>query len=110
MNRDSKITSSGNSVFIDGKMLDPLKSQKVRNHSPDGFMWGYGGSGPSQLALALLMEATTVEEALKYYQDFKMDHVATHHMEHYTLDASVIYDWLDNAAGQTPVDRKETNE
>lgn len=24
------------------------------NHSPTGFNWGYGGSGPAQLALALL--------------------------------------------------------
>lgn len=28
----------------------------VRNHSPDGFNWGYGGSGPSQLALAILID------------------------------------------------------
>lgn len=29
----------------------------VRNHSPDGLEWGYGGSGPGQLALALLLHA-----------------------------------------------------
>lgn len=27
------------------------------HHSPDGFEWGYGGSGPSDLALALLADA-----------------------------------------------------
>lgn len=27
----------------------------VRNHSPTGFEWGYLGSGPAQLALALLV-------------------------------------------------------
>jgi len=26
------------------------------NHSPTGFEWGYGGSGPSQLALAMLAD------------------------------------------------------
>jgi hypothetical protein len=26
------------------------------NHSPTGFEWGYGGSGPAQLALALLAD------------------------------------------------------
>jgi hypothetical protein len=26
------------------------------NHSPDGFEWGYGGSGPAQLALAILAD------------------------------------------------------
>lgn len=28
----------------------------IRNHSPDGFEWGYGGSGPAQLALALVAD------------------------------------------------------
>jgi hypothetical protein len=29
----------------------------VTNHSPDGFEWGYGGSGPAQLALAMCIDA-----------------------------------------------------
>lgn len=28
-----------------------------RRHSPDGFAWGYGGSGPSELARCLLIDA-----------------------------------------------------
>lgn len=28
----------------------------VRNHSPTGFGWGYAGSGPAQLALAILCD------------------------------------------------------
>lgn len=43
----------------------------VRNHSPDGFNWGYGGSGPAQLSLALLCDCCGVEMAREYYQDFK---------------------------------------
>lgn len=58
-------------VWIDGKELTPERSQKIYNHSPDGFSWGYLGSGCSQLALAILLEKCTKEEALKYYQDFK---------------------------------------
>lgn len=50
---------------------------EVRNHSPSGFAWGYGGSGPAQLALALLMDALGDQDmALTYYQEFKRDHVA----------------------------------
>lgn len=49
----------------------------VRNHSPTGFAWGYGGSGPAQLALALLMDALGDQDmALTHYQEFKRDHVA----------------------------------
>jgi hypothetical protein len=44
----------------------------LRNHSPDGFNWGYGGSGPAQLALALLADALGDDEkAQRFYQDFK---------------------------------------
>lgn len=44
----------------------------LRNHSPDGFRWGYGGSGPAQLALALCADATGDDNiASAIYQDFK---------------------------------------
>ena len=60
-------------VFIDGKELNPKESQKVYNHSPDGFNWGYGGSDPAQLALAIMLEFTDKQTALKLYQRFKWD-------------------------------------
>ncbi len=37
----------------------------VRNHSPTGLSWGYQGSGPNQLALALLIDAAPVEGAVR---------------------------------------------
>ncbi len=53
---------------------------ELRNHSPTGFAWGYSGSGPAQLALALLMDALgNAELALKHYQDFKWQVVADWH-------------------------------
>lgn len=57
--------------------LSPKPSQDLTNHSPDGFQWGYRGSGPAQLALALLLDVTGNEEESKlYYQDFKDDFVS----------------------------------
>lgn len=35
----------------------------IRSHSPDGFEWGYGGSGPAQLALALVADCCGDEMA-----------------------------------------------
>jgi len=35
--------------------LKPRWSQRVFNHSPDGFEMGYGGSGPAQSGLAILL-------------------------------------------------------
>ena len=58
-------------VKMNGQPFDPSRSQRVRNHSPSGFEWGYGGSGPSQLALAILLEEMDEEIALSLYQDFK---------------------------------------
>lgn len=50
--------------------LDPRLD--LRNHSPDGFQWSYGGSGPAQLALALVADATGDDElAQRVYQQFK---------------------------------------
>jgi hypothetical protein len=57
------------------RALDPRFD--LRNHSPDGFQWGYPGSGPSQLALALLADALGDDEkALRFYPEFKANTVA----------------------------------
>lgn len=58
-------------VSLDDKELTPTESYRLRNHSPDGFEAGYPGSGPAQLALAIMMEVLRDEEAQKYYERFK---------------------------------------
>ncbi len=59
-------------VRANGSVLSPKRSQRVRNHSPDGFSWGYGGSGPAQLALAILLRELEDEgKARGLYQEFK---------------------------------------
>lgn len=63
-------------VTVNGIGLKPEASQKIRNHSPDGFNWGYGGSGPAQFALALLLLYVDQETAQRYYQRFKFAWVA----------------------------------
>ncbi len=50
-------------------LLDPRLD--LVNHSPDGFNWGYAGSGPSQLAFALLVEIMGERLARRYYMAFK---------------------------------------
>ena len=50
---------------------------EVYNHSPDGFNWSYNGSGPAQLALAILVDLFgNHEEALAVYQQFKEQVIA----------------------------------
>ena len=57
------------------RALDPRHD--LRRHSPEGFAWGYGGSGPAQLALALTADALAdADRALRIYQHFKFRVVA----------------------------------
>lgn len=61
----------------DGSRLEPGPSLELCRHSPDGFGWGYRGSGPAQLALALILDHTgDAGLALRLYQDFKREAVA----------------------------------
>jgi hypothetical protein len=58
------------SVTVDGLRL--ASHFHLHNHSPAGFEWGYGGSGPAQLALAILANHFGEDEkALAMYQAFK---------------------------------------
>jgi hypothetical protein len=44
-------------VFKPGKSPYPMQErQDIVNHSPTGIAWGYGGSGPAQCALAVLID------------------------------------------------------
>jgi hypothetical protein len=43
----------------DGELRVPLRH--VVKHSPSGFSWGYGGSGPADLALSILVDALGIE-------------------------------------------------
>jgi hypothetical protein len=54
----------------DARLL-PLRLD-LYNHSPTGFEWGYGGSGPAQLALALLADALDDDDrAVRLHQSYK---------------------------------------
>lgn len=64
-------------VIVDGARLSPARSLRVWNHSPTGFAWGYGGSGPAQLALALLLRAgLKPRRATALHQRLKSEFVA----------------------------------
>lgn len=45
-------------------------------HSPDGFTWGYGGSGPAELARSLLWDVMHEEPHPDLYHQFKWDVLA----------------------------------
>ena len=87
-NADGELT-----VTVNGQALDPRFD--LRNHSPDGFAWGYGGSGPAQLALAILADHFgDDEQALAHYQDFKWKVVAGLPRDGWSLTSDQIQEAL----------------
>jgi len=82
-------------VTINGKLLSPVRSQKIVNHSPDGFSWGYGGSGPAQLSLAILLECVPEDDAISYYQIFKWKVIAGLEQPDFEIDLNVAL-WMEN--------------
>jgi len=83
-------------VTKDGESLSPAPSQKVWNHSPDGFQWGYGGSGPAQLALALLLDVTDDPQlSVSLHQAFKRHFVAAW-TEKWEISSEDIEAWIES--------------
>lgn len=78
------------------RRLSPQRSQKIWNHSPDGFNWGYGGSGPAQLALALLLDhGIHGQEVISMYQRFKTAVIANQKIDQeFILTSDQINEWI----------------
>ena len=86
-------------IRVDGASLDWRSSLAVRNHSPTGPAWGYGGLGPAQLAPGILLSVTDAATAERFYQRFKWSVIAPIEADRWTLDAGDILGWLESAAG-----------
>jgi hypothetical protein len=80
--------------------LSPSMSQKVYNHSPDGFNWSYAGSGPAQLALALLLLLAKTDEekseAVYFHQQFKREVIMVLPQGNFQIELDIKL-WLANA-------------
>lgn len=82
-----KRTASGVIVLVDGRPLDPrldLRDFRAR------FEWGYEGSGPSQLALAILADHAGPEIALRDWRPFMQAVVAELPSERWRLTSEEI--------------------
>lgn len=81
-------------VLVNGHVLDVKPSLEVWNHSPDGFNWGYAGSGPAQLALAILLHyGVPRDRAVRLHQRFKFDWIMTLPQDDFAVDID-LHDWL----------------
>ena len=102
---------------VDDGPSDRRPLTHVSYHSPDGFEWGYAGSGPADLALAILADYfeeppefvlaalrsmwTPRSKAAALHQSFKERFVATEHRDEWQLHSDDIEAWLQTPANQT---------
>lgn len=78
----------------DADRVRPLPARlDLRSHSPSGLEWGYPGSGPAQLALAILADAVGPEAAQACYQRFKFEVVARLAQERWELTREAVLTW-----------------
>jgi len=84
-----KGTISNVVVAVNG---EPLKHRVY--HSPDGFNWGYGGSGPADLARSILWDFIGAEPTPSLYQDFKFCFVSGWKDE-WQITSEEIQNWID---------------
>jgi hypothetical protein len=73
--------------------------QRIVRHSPTGFAWGYGGSGPTDLALNILSVFIGQEAAESLYQDFKREFIASMPKEGGTIPREKILNWVKEKQG-----------
>lgn len=106
MSIEKYISCRPNTVLVkenDGstRTLSPSPSRAIFDHSPDGFAWGYGGSGPSQLGLALLFDYTGDREfATKNYRQFTQE-VISRLPKDFQIEATLLDDWVGINGGVT---------
>lgn len=85
------------SIVVDGVPRPLPFHLGVSAHSPGGFEWGYPGSGPSQLALAMCVELFGPDEALKVYQLVKDRLIAPIRDKKWTIRGNEIVTAIEEA-------------
>lgn len=78
-------------VYLDGVPM----ARRLVYHSPTGFEWGYGGSGPSDLALNILALVVSPKEAMRFHHDFKFWKVARIPRDGGRISLLEVRVWLD---------------
>jgi hypothetical protein len=84
----------GAAVFVSapGQQMAPLPLRcDIVNHSPRGFAWGYTGSGPAQLALAILADYFGCAHAARAHRQlFKFAAISRIQEKHWSMTGSDI--------------------
>ena len=98
-------------VTLNGATFDTAPSLAIRNHSPDGFSWGYAGSGPAQLALAILLQETDDKDfAERHYMVFKRAFVmGLRNEQSHAFDSEALRPYIE-AYRQVDIDAQQASD
>lgn len=95
-----------NRIGEDGKARRLTMRLDLRNHSPTGMNWGYAGSGPAQLALAILADALDDDtRALALYQRFKFAAIVNISGDSFVITRDMVLAIVNDI--ETRIDRRE---
>ena len=95
----------------DAEVLPLLPRLDLWDHSPTGFEWNYGGSGPAQLALALLADVLgDDEQALELHQPFKWEVISRLPVEGWQLRAEDVIETANRLQAERNAARPESAE
>lgn len=94
----------GKSNFTTSKLNPRLD---LINHSPTGMNWGYAGSGPAQLALALLADVLKDDDrAIHLHQRFKFKLITRLKTDEWKLTEREIIEIVRNIEAEMKSDAK----
>ena len=92
----------GARVYFDGEKMElPPLAQSEARHSPTGFEWGYQGSGPAELARAVLIAVVPEKPWVRQprvYQQFKFDVIARLSRPRFLISSDDVLLWLQDFA------------
>ncbi|MPZ50844.1 MAG: hypothetical protein GEU75_16355 [Dehalococcoidia bacterium] len=107
----------GRGLTNEPNLGEPGALMHIPFHSPDGFEWGYAGSGPADLALAILADYfeeppeqvlgalrslwAPRSKAVALHQEFKEQFIARERRNEWRLGSDVIEAWLQTPSIQT---------
>lgn len=78
--------------------LAPLDQRREVRHSPSGFQWGYSGSGPTELARAILVHFYPKDDRVRHprcYRSFRDTFLSGIKADCFTLEEGVVRGWYE---------------
>lgn len=78
--------------------LPRINPSREFRHSPDGYQWGYAGSGPTELARAILLAVIPGDDRVRHpmcYKRFKAAFIQGIKKDEFELDSKAVLEWYE---------------